>query len=161
MIYPVVVAAGTAAGGTTTTEEEEEGTTTTTTTNGNTWRRRFPRFTKRRTTWTCTDTKSRAECHAAFRTSISRVWVQGEVTKSIENGATLTVDDGTGRGTCIPTAREKLNEGRTCAHGVVGQEKSVFDARTCMEIADAKVRRSREQAGRWRFENFGTGYVRA
>ncbi len=94
--------------------------------------------------------KSSRECHAAFGPVFRRVWVQGEVTKSIENGATLTVDDGTGRVDVHTDGERKIERGSyVCVMGLLDEEKSVR-ATHVMEIADAKVRRSREQA--WAME---------
>ena len=148
----VVVAAGTAAGGTTTTEEEEEGTTTTTTTttNGNTPEKKIPTHQAAHHPDVHRHKKSSRECHAAFGPVFRRVWVQGEVTKSIENGATLTVDDGTGRVDVHTDGERKIERGSyVCVMGLLDEEKSVR-ATHVMEIADAKVRRSREQA--WAME---------
>ena len=153
----VVVAAGTAAGGTTTTtEEEEEGTTTlttttTTTTNGNTpEKKKIPTHQAAHHPDVHRHKKSSRECHAAFGPVFRRVWVQGEVTKSIENGATLTVDDGTGRVDVHTDGERKIERGSyVCVMGWLDEEKSVR-ATHVMEIADAKVRRSREQA--WAME---------
>ena len=148
--YSVVVAAGTAAGGTTTTEEEEEGTTTTTTTNGNTPEKKIPTHQAAHHPDVHRHKKSSRECHAAFGPVFRRVWVQGEVTKSIENGATLTVDDGTGRVDVHTDGERKFERGSyVCVMGLLDEEKSVR-ATHVMEIADAKVRRSREQA--WAME---------
>ena len=145
----VVVAAGTAAGGTTTTEEEEEGTTTTTT-NGNTPEKKIPTHQAAHHPDVHRHKKSSRECHAAFGPVFRRVWVQGEVTKSIENGATLTVDDGTGRVDVHTDGERKIERGSyVCVMGLLDEEKSVR-ATHVMEIADAKVRRSREQA--WAME---------
>ena len=146
----VVVAAGTAAGGTTTTEEEEEGTTTTTTTDGNTPEKKIPTHQAAHHPDVHRHKKSSRECHAAFGPVFRRVWVQGEVTKSIENGATLTVDDGTGRVDVHTDGERKIERGSyVCVMGLLDEEKSVR-ATHVMEIADAKVRRSREQA--WAME---------
>ena len=68
----------------------------------------------------------------------------------IKNGATLTVDDGTGRVDVHTDGERKIERGSyVCVMGLLDEEKSVR-ATHVMEIADAKVRRSREQA--WAME---------
>jgi hypothetical protein len=94
--------------------------------------------------------KSTSSQHKPFGPLFRRVWVQGEVAKSLNNGALLTLDDGTGRVDVNTDGEKKIEAGSyVCAMGWLNKEKRV-QATHVMEIADGKVRKSREQA--WSME---------
>jgi hypothetical protein len=94
--------------------------------------------------------KSTSSQHKPFGPLFRRVWVQGEVAKSLNNGALLTLDDGTGRVDVNTDGEKKIEAGSyVCAMGWLNKEKRV-QATHVMEITDGKVRKSREQA--WSME---------
>jgi len=85
-----------------------------------------------------------------FGPHFRRVWVQGEVTSSVNNGAVLVVSDGTGSVEVNTDGERKIEKGAyVCAMGWLSKEKKV-QATHVMEIKDAKARKSRERA--WAME---------
>ena len=85
-----------------------------------------------------------------FGPHFRRVWIQGEVTSSANNGAVLIVSDGTGSVEVNTDGERKIEKGAyVCAMGWLSKEKKV-QATHVMEIKDAKARKSRERA--WAME---------